>query len=249
MAKPKKIEIPKKEEEAAPEPEVKKPSPRYGGMQVLPIYKERLDPRFLQWYAKEFTNKRMIYGHWTAGHRNQSFPDYHRVVTEGTRNRPVIVNNAPVDQDLHAHTFGRNTGSCAVALAGFVGATSNDLGEWPVTKYQINAFVDAITEICLNHRIPVSQFMSHGEAADNIDQGPNPPYPTPRMSGTDAEPYGPLTTWERWDLHCQISPVTLWLFAPKGPKPPEHTVYFPDWIRGNVILNIQAATRKYWKGT
>ena len=245
MAKIKKIDIPKKEEEPAPAP---KPAYRYGGMQILPTYKEKLDPRFLAWYAKEFTNKRMIYGHWTAGRRNQSFPDYHRVVLEGSRNRPTIVNNTPVSEDLHAHTFGRNTGSCAVALAGFLGAQTNDLGPTPVTKEQINAFVDVVTEICLNQRIPVSQFMTHAEAADNVDQGSNPPYDTPSLSGKDAAPYGPMTTWERWDIHAWIHPDTLELYAPLEAHPPK-ALLFPDWVRGNAILNIQASTRNYWKGT
>ena len=248
MAKVKKIEIPKKEEPKEEEPAIEAPPVHYGGMQVLPIYKRGLDPRFLAWYASEFTNKRMVYGHWTAGHRNQAFPEYHRVVTEGARDRPFIVNNVPTYEDLHSHTFGRNTNSCAVALAGFFGAKTDNLGERPVTREQINAFVDAITEICLNHRIPVAQFMSHGEAADNVDQGSNPPYDTPCLHGPDAKPYGPMTTWERWDLHCWIDQATLALYAPKIARP-SGAIYWPDWIRGNVILNIQASTRSLWKST
>jgi hypothetical protein len=158
----------------------------------------------------------------------------------------VTHHNTPTTEDLHAHTFGRNHNSCSVSFAGFYNATSNDLGDDCATPDMIHAYVDAITHICLGQDIPVGNFMTHAEAGDNIDQGPNPPHDTPGLSGADAAPYGPLSTWERWDLHVRIDPATLHLHPIGSTTAGE---YFPDWIRGQVILNIQNATRNYWKGT
>ena len=222
------------------------PPASYGGMQVLKKYKAALDPRFLAYYAKEFVNERMMYTHWTAGRRDQNFTDYHRVVTANARGVSVVHNNAPMSQDLPAHTYGRNHNSMAVCLAGLLGATTNDLGAHVPGKTQINALVDTVTAVCLNYRVPVANIMSHAEAADNVDQANGL---TPGLRGEDALPYGPAHTCERWDLHCFIHTETLKMLPPTSTQPPAGTEKFMDWLRGQVILNLQAHTRKYWKGT
>lgn len=104
-----------------------------------------------------------------------------------------------------------------------------------------------VAEAACNLRAPVSNFVSHGEAADNVDQGPHPPYDAPWAP--DPSPYGPLSTWERWDLHVWIDPTTRALFPPKGAPIPQSALYLPDYIRGAAALLIQDLTRHLWNPT
>lgn len=213
----------------------------FGGMQLLPSFRANLDPRFLKWYLKEFTGDRMIYGHWPVACKWSDDPHYHRVITQSPDGRVKVNNNMICNKDMYEHTYRRNLNSCSVALGGFLGATTSDLGSQCATPEMIDKFVEAVAEICLNYRIPVSNFMSHGEAADNVDQGPNPPYDTP------YEAYGPMSTWERWDLHVWIDPTSHQIVPPLGKKIPHNYVYFPDWVRGQAIQRIEDQTEKYWK--
>lgn len=222
---------------------------QYGGLQLLPEYKKKLDPKFLEYYFKNFVNDRMIYGHWSAGPRGVNFTDYHRMVMVRDGNTVSQINEN-CNVDMHAHTFGRNRNSCAVAIAGFMHATTSDLGDNYATPGQLKRFVKDVSEICCNLRIPIGNFMSHAEAADNIDQGEDPPYNTPGMTGPDAAPYGPLSgAWERWDLHVLINKKTLALTPPFGHAhlpAEEGSIPLTDWVRGEAILNIQDMTYKYW---
>lgn len=222
---------------------------RYGGMQVLPEYKKRLDPGFLKYYSNRFTGSRMVYVHWSAGPRGVNFTDYHRMVLVRD-GRAISQSNENSNIDLHAHTFGRNTNSCAISLAGFYKATTIDLGTEVATPAQLRKLVKDIVEICLNLDAPVANVMSHAEAADNVDQGPTPPYPTPGLLGADSEAYGPLSGhWERWDLHVLIDKKTLELHPPLGKKvlePSGNLIPLMDWVRGEALLNLQDATYKYW---
>jgi N-acetyl-anhydromuramyl-L-alanine amidase AmpD len=60
-------------------------------------------------------------------------------------------------------------------------ATTNDPGEYPVTKYQIEAMAALVAELMKRYSIPVENVLTHAEAAD-------------------LDGYGPATTCERWDL-------------------------------------------------
>lgn len=221
---------------------------KYGGIQLLAFYKTQLDPKFLNWYKETFTNARMLYGHWPVECIDQDDEHYQKVVGEVGRH-PYVWDNNPASVDLHEHTFGRNTNSVAIALAGFTGATTSNLGAQVAVPDEIREYVLEVAKVCINLNSPVANFMSHGEAADNIDQGPHPPYNTPLLSGSDALPYGPFAnnkfSWMRWDLHVWIDPSTLKLYPPKG-NIPHGTVYFPDWIRGEAILKIQELTKSKW---
>lgn len=222
---------------------------KFGGMQVLPEYKKKLEPKFLQWYLKEFSNDRMIYGHWSAGPRGVNFLDYHGMVLVRD-GRAIYVSNENCNVDLHAHTYGRNTNSCSISLGGFQNATTSDLGDQFATPEQLRKFVKEIAGICCNLRIPVGNFMTHAEAADNVDQGPNPPYDTPGLSGPDSEAYGPISGhWERWDLHVLVDKKTLKLTPPLGKAHlpvGEKEIPLADWVRGEVFLQVQDMTYKYW---
>lgn len=210
------------------------PMSKRGGMQMVSSYKKQLDPAFLKWYLREFRNPRMVYLHWSAGMRWTNFRDYHVVVGCDQHGTPFVERNAPLTQDLHEHTYQRNTGSLAVCVASMYGATSEDLGSQQPTVEQLVRFVSETRQICCNLRIPVANVMTHAEAADNVD-GAN---------GLDF--YGPANGCERWDFHCYIDPKTLKLAPPSGGRKAGHE-YFPDWLRGQIALQIQKATEKYWK--
>ena len=72
-------------------------------------------------------------------------------------------------------------------------------------------------------------------------------YPAPWAPIPD--PYGPLSTWERWDLHVWVDPVSRTLYAPKGAPIPSTALYLPDYIRGKAATLIQEMTRAHWDPT
>lgn len=222
---------------------------RYGGMQLLPVYKRKLKKDFLAWYEKSFLNRRMGYGHWTAGRRTTNSEKYHKVILADPydASKAEVVENRDVRCDMHTHTFGRNANSWSICMAGMLGATTSDLGNEVPTPAQCRLFVEETARICVNLRQPVSQLMCHHEAADNIDQGPNPPYPTPRIEGPDSAPYGPMSDCLRWDIWVRIDPRTLQWYPPLGDFPREKTLWFADWWRGETILLIQKLTAHVWK--
>lgn len=127
-----------------------------------------------------------IYLHWSAGHYNQKFDDYHVNIT-GDGKIYVSTNNLA---EVLAHTYRRNTGAVGISLCCCAGATTDDLGEEPPTAAQIESMAQAIVAVAdgLWLTIDREHVMTHGEAADNID-GLEP-----------HEPYGPQTICERWDL-------------------------------------------------
>lgn len=147
--------------------------------------------------AKEYGREPKIYLHWTAGHYFQKFDDYHINITADGK----LYLAADLDEVL-AHTWRRNSGSVGITLCCAAGATSSNLGDEPPTAAQIEAMAQAICAVAdgLWLTIDKKHVMTHGEAADNIDGI----YP--------HEPYGPLTTVERWDLQylgTDESPVYL----------------------------------------
>lgn len=222
---------------------------RFGGMQLLPSYHEKLDPAFLKWYLENFTSTKMGYLHWPVTCTEVDSPEYTDVVGMAAGKARVWY-NFPVDEAPSDATFERNSNSFALALDGFAGADTNDLGPNCASPEEIDAFLGVLVDILCNHRIPVSNVETHGEAADNVDQGDTRPgylrpHQSPTDAGPDGAPYGPLTTWERWDLECWIDPATRKLWAPKQPCP-AGWLRFADWIRGEAILQIQERTRGHW---
>lgn len=222
-------------------------------MQLIPYYKNKLEPSFVSWYTSTFTKKRCGYLHWTAGPRDVSFEDYHRVYTQDARGVHVIAND-DVMRDLHAHTYRRNTGSFAVSVASMHGATTEDLGDSWATPQQIMAMLNDLVAICHNHRIPVSCLMSHQEAADNMDF-----YPALRSNQAPHEPYGPLFgLCERWDWWVYIDPQTrhiesvdsktAWLARTRTKQlvlPAK--LPFMDWLRGEAAIRLQTLTERDWR--
>lgn len=138
-----------------------------------------------------------IYLHWSAGHYNQKFDDYHINITGDGK----LWLADSLDAIL-AHTYKRNSGAVGISMCCCAFATSADLGDEPPTTAQIEAMAQAIAAVAdgLWLTIDRNHVLTHGEAADNIDGI----YP--------HEEYGPLTTVERWDLQflgTDESPVYL----------------------------------------
>ena len=133
-----------------------------------------------------------VYLHWTAGHYYTSFPEYHICIDADGG----IIESLPLTEIPQA-TWHRNTGSIAIALCCCAGATAYkgdpyevDLGEEPPTDAQIETLAQVMAAISDVFDIPIDieHFMTHAEAADNLD-------------GYNAhDPYGPNSTCERWDL-------------------------------------------------
>lgn len=135
--------------------------------------------------AKGCGREPKVYMHWTAGHYETFFDDYHVSIDDAGR----IYLNGNLS-DILAHTYHRNSGAVGITLNACVGATSSSLGAEAPTAAQIEAMAQAVCAICdgLWLTIDKAHVMTHGEAADNED-------------GIEAsEEYGPKTTCERWDL-------------------------------------------------
>ena len=138
--------------------------------------------------AKSMGREPKIYLHWTAGRYSQFWDDYHVQIDED--GKLYMPPDVTLDDDSLPATYRRNTGSVAIALLCCVGATSEDLGEMPPTKAQIESMAQAIVAIAdgLWLTIDKDHVLTHGECADNEDGI----YP--------HEDYGPKSTCERWDL-------------------------------------------------
>lgn len=136
--------------------------------------------------AKAYGREPKIYLHWSAGHYFQRFGDYHVNITADGKLYVSTDNLA----DTLAHTYMRNSGAVGISLCCAAGATTNDLGDEPPTKEQIEAMAQAVCAVADGLWLTISPeyVMTHGEAADNED-------------GLDTHlAYGPKSTCERWDL-------------------------------------------------
>ena len=167
--------------------------------------------------AKSMGREPKIYLHWTAGRYSQFWDDYHVQIDED--GKLYIPPDVTLDDDSLPATYHRNTGSVAITLLCCVGATSEDLGEMPPTKAQIESMAQAIVAIAdgLWLTIDREHVLTHGEAADNEDGI----YP--------HEEYGPKSTCERWDLE--------YLQTDESPK---FNPWAEDGSRGGDVLRGKA---------
>jgi len=136
-----------------------------------------------------------VYTHWTAGQYHQFFSDYHLVVDSGGELYTTVD-----DLSIHLnHTYMRNTGAVAVAALCAYDATSCDnLGPAPPTSEQVETIAQIIAILSqeLDLAVDLPHFMTHAEAADNMD-GENPGY---APNGYPEGKYGPANSVERWDF-------------------------------------------------
>lgn len=125
----------------------------------------------------------VVYIHWTVGSYNYHPDDYHiNIDDEGTIYRTKDFREQP------AATWHRNYRSLAIAIdcckdAALYGDGHADFGDCPPTDAQIECLAQVIAVISDTLHLPIrkSLFMTHAEAAELDDYGPN-------------------TTCERWDL-------------------------------------------------
>jgi len=176
-----------------------------------------LDAKYRLWYlARQNGRDVKLYLHWTVGHYNQFFDDYHiNIAGDGSYH----IATEDFAQVL-AHTWRRNSGSVGISLCCAVGATSSGLGSEPPTEAQIESMarVIAVLADALDLTIDVERVMTHGEAADNEDGI----YP--------HDAYGPKTTCEKWDLE--------YLGTSESPR---YNPWATDGSRGGDVLRGKAA--------
>lgn len=128
-----------------------------------------------------------VYLHWTAGHYNQLFDDYHVLIDDKGR---IFIpdDNLKVKR---SHTWQRNSHSLGVALCCCYGAQANNgyncnFGDEPPTQAQIEAISAVVAVLCKYAGIPVVNVLTHCEAAKEDGYGP--------YSGD------PETRWDLWYL-------------------------------------------------
>lgn len=164
--------------------------------------------------AQRLGREPKVYLHWSAGHYNTVFDDYHiNIKGNGT-----IVVTGDLDE-VKNHTWKRNTGSVGISLCCAYNANTSNLGPEPPTEKQIEVMAQVITAVCdgLWLTIDKEHVLTHGEAADNLD-------------GLNIhEDYGPTTTCERWDLE--------YLGTEESPK---FNPYAEDGSRGGDVLRGKA---------
>lgn len=173
-------------------------SGRYVTLDELEIMAE--DARCELWeIAKGCGREPKIYLHWTAGRYATNgeggiFGDYH-INIDGDGGIYVTTNDLT---DIKNHTWRRNTGAIGIALCCCYNATTSDLdaGGYAPTAKQIEVMAQVIDRVAnaLWLTIDIAHVMTHGEAADNAD------------GAFMHEPYGPLSTVERWDLQFLGTP-------------------------------------------
>ena len=153
--------------------------------------------------------------YWSAGYYNTCFDDYHINITGDGE---IKLSTRDLAQNC-SHTYLRNSGSIGVSLCCAYGANTNNLGNYPPTKKQIEVMAQVIAVLAdaLWLTIDKKHVMTHGEAADNEDGL----YP--------CEPYGPKNGCERWDLE--------FLGTSESPR---YNPYADDGTRGGDILRGKA---------
>ena len=125
---------------------------------------------------------RRIYLHWTAGHYDNTYDDYHLNITGDGR----LWSSCRELTEYKEHTWHRNSVAvsiccCADAVAYADGSV--DFGSVPPTQQQLETLARVVAVLCrgLGMLIDDNNVMTHAEAAD-------------------LDNYGPATTFERWDL-------------------------------------------------
>ncbi|SMD03097.1 N-acetylmuramoyl-L-alanine amidase [Sporomusa malonica] len=149
----------------------------------------------LQQSAERYQWPIKVYLHWSAGHYDQFFYDYHINIGQDG----AIFTSTKDLSEKKSHTYYRNNGAIGIAAACAYNATScSDLGPEPPTSAQIEAMAQITAALSEALEIPIDteHFMTHAEAADNMD-GCDPGY---AANGYPQGKYGPQNSVERWDL-------------------------------------------------
>ena len=142
--------------------------------------------------------KRIII-HWTVGRYNQLFPlNYHYMINdkgevfEG-KFKPEDNENCQ-DGKYAQHTGGGNTGSIGVALCAMYGYKSmQDVGDYPITRKQIEACFELCAKLCKEYKIPIQEIYTHYSfnKKHNIKSGKIdiiylPPFPNVKINDIES---------------------------------------------------------------
>ena len=142
--------------------------------------------------AQAYGRDPKIYLHWTAGHYDQHYDDYHISIGKDGDIRLMVDR---LDEVVN-HTWRRNSGAIGVALACAAGSGSESLGDEPPTAAQIEAMaqVGCVLADALWLTIDKAHVMTHGEAANNEDgeTGYHNPYAWWNDSYGDGDTRGDL---------------------------------------------------------
>ena len=129
-----------------------------------------------------------IYLHWTAGHYESTFEDYHLSITG---DGGIYLSTEDLTKVL-AHTWHRNTGAIGIALCCCADATiqvdgSFDLGTEAPTPEQIESMAQVVALLSDVLQLPITKeyVLTHAEVGDLDGYGP-------AFIGTDQ--------FEKWDL-------------------------------------------------
>jgi hypothetical protein len=116
--------------------------------------------------------------HWTGDDYEKVFPSYHFCITgfqdtwvhhtHDLRANMRDVRLAP-DEPYAAHTFGRNSWSLGLAVAGMRGATPADFGPYPISAAQLEALCSVAARLAAFYAVPIGAIRTHAEAA--LDDG------------------------------------------------------------------------------
>ena len=129
----------------------------------------QIDYKKLAEVAKRSRGKiNRIYLHWTAGHYDDVYDDYHINIGAGGE----LYLTCEDFTELKAHTWRRNTGSIGIAMCCAAGATAirgseTDFGKEPPTQQQIEAMAKtvAVLTYVLGLEIKLLTVTTHCEAA------------------------------------------------------------------------------------
>ncbi len=120
-----------------------------------------------------------IFLHWTAGHYQQTFADYHiNIDADGGIYLSIHDLTEP-----KAHTWRQNTGAIGIAIMCCAFADTNNLGNEPPTQVQVETLAQVVAVLCQVLRLSCD----HDHVRTHAEQA-------------DIDGYGPATTCERWDL-------------------------------------------------
>jgi hypothetical protein len=116
--------------------------------------------------------------HWTGDDYEKVFQSYHFCVTGFQKpwvhhTHDLRANMRDVrlaaDEPYAAHTFGRNSWSLGLAVAGMRAATPADFGSYPITAVQLGALCCVAARLAVFYAVPIAAIRTHAEAA--LDDG------------------------------------------------------------------------------
>ena len=168
--------------------------------------------------AQAYGREPKIYLHWSAGHYDTVFDDYHVNITGDGE----IYVTGDLDE-VKSHTWRRNTGAVAISLCCAYGATTNDLGDEAPTDAQIEAMAQAIVAVAdgLWLTIDKAHVRTHGEQAAN-------------EMGWEQPAYAP------WNDECHDGQVRWDLEYLGTDESPAYNPWATDGSRGGDVLRGKA---------